>query len=274
MDPARLQTYQAQAEEYCRRHPGRRVGDPPEPYSVDEEQDPRLMDQYEAQANIHGWMTNRQMTNFDLHDVEADGMATNDAMLARKRFYQAEKLVRDAVQYKEAVQLFDEGFAAWKRLLVEKRDCRRRQAADQSLTSQSCRDFRDIEKYQEELYQWSMRYAKLAQDVRIVELRAATIGAHDLLRYAGGSSTGNFLHGLGDLSVWYPIVPQLKAVPPLPLAGPMDGVDPDGEQWVNDEVKNRVREKLGLIRRTGPGAPGSDRPPVQLGPPKKVGIPG
>ena len=93
-----------------------------------------------------------------------------------------------------------------------------------------------------------MRYVKLSQDVRTIDLRAATVAAHDLLRYAGGSSTGNMLHGIGDLGVWYPLGPQLKAVPPFPLPGPMDGLAPDGTPWISDDVKYKVRQKLGLIR--------------------------
>ena len=222
-------------------------------------------EQYEAQSILQGWAANRIMTNYDLFDVEADGMSTNDAMLARKRFYQAEKMVREAAKYKEAIELFDAGFAAWKRLLMEKRDCRRRRATDPSMATPSCRDFRDVERYEEELYQWSLRYAKIAQDVRTKDLREATVVVHDLLRHAGGSSTGNMLQGLGDLGVWYPLVPQLKAIPALALPGPMDGYDPDGELWITDDVKYRVRERLGLTRRAPPTDAGPGGGPAAAG---------
>ena len=102
---------------------------------------------------------------------------------------------------------------------------------------------------------------------QVLQATAATVAAHDLLRYAGGSSAGNMLHGLGNLGVWYPIVPQFKAIAPLPLPGPMDGADADGEPWISDDVKIRVREKLGLIRRTGTGGMSTDGGPVPLGKP-------
>jgi hypothetical protein len=203
------------------------------------------------------------MTNFETFEVESDGMRTDDAILAKKKFYQADRAVRDAAEYSRAVKLYDEGFAAWKRVLVEKQDCRRARANDPLRAKQPCRDFRDIDRLQEEVYELSMRYVKLSQDVRTVDLRAATVAVHDLLRYAGAGTAGNMLHGLGNVAVWYPLEPKLKSIPPFPLPGPMDGLAPDGTPWITDDNKFKVREKLGLIRRTpppppsgGPGGPG------------------
>jgi len=264
MDPARLETYRFQAEEYCRMHPGKNVGDPPDPLTAQEAQDARLSALHEAQSVMNGWIANRYMTNFESFELEADALRTADAMLAKKRFYEADKAVREAAQYSRAVKLYDEGFAAWKRVLADKQDCRRSRAADPSRVNSLCRDFRDIDKHQEDVYELSMRYVKLSQDVRTIDLRAATVAAHDLLRYAGGSSTGNMLHGLGDLGVWYPLVPQLKAVPPFPLPGPMDGLAPDGTPWISDDVKYKVRQKLGLIR-VQPVAP-PNMPPGSIPP--------
>ena len=65
--------------------------------------------------------------------------------------------------------------------------------------------------------------------------------------------------------------PQLKAVPALPLPGPMDGNAPDGTPWVSDEIKRRIKERLGLVRPQQPPpatAPGGDaaRPAADVAP--------
>jgi len=260
MSPVKLESYRVQAEEYCRMHPGKRVGDPPDPLTAREAQDERLKQLHEAQTIINGWTANRFMTNFETFEIEADAMRTTDAMVARKKFFQADKAVRDAVEYTRALKLYDEGFASWKRVLAEKQDCRRSRAADPSLFSHPCRDFRDLDRVQEEAYDLNMRYIKLLQDVRTLDLRAATVTLHDFLRAGGAPSTGNMLNGLGDLTLLYAVVPDLKNVPPLPLPGPMDGMAPDGTPWVSVDVKQKVREKLGLIRRQMPTMPAGAGP--------------
>ena len=120
-------------------------------------------------------------------------------------------------------------------MLADKQDCRRRRASDPSRAGQPCRDFRDLDKYQDEVYELSMRYVKLSQDVRTGDLRAATQSrSTTCVRYAGASTVPANIAGrrVGDLRVWYPLVPELKAIPPLPLPGPMDGLAPDGTPWV------------------------------------------
>jgi hypothetical protein len=275
MDAARLERYRAQAEEYCQQHPGKRVGEQPDPLTPQEAEDEGLRALHYAQAVMNGWVASRFMTNFETFELESDGMRMDDAMLAKKRFYQADRAVRDAAEYAKAVKLYDEGFAAWKRVLVEKQDCRRSRAADPARANQPCRDFRDLERLQDEVYELSMRYVKLSQDVRTVDLRAATVAVHDLLRYAGAGSAGNMLHGLGNLGLWYPLVPQFKAISPFALPGPMDGLAPDGTPWIAEDVKFKVREKLGLVRRTvpqaPPGGPGGGIPLPPTGPPGPPG---
>jgi len=266
MDAAQLERYRADAAEYCRAHPGRQVGEIPEPLTPQEAEDDQARALHYAMRVMNGWMANRFMTNFETFELESDGMRTDDAILAKKRFYQADRAVRDAAEYGKAVKLYDEGFAAWKRVLVEKQDCRRARANNPLQAKQPCRDFRDIDRLQEEVYELSMRYVKLSQDVRTVDLRAATVAVHDLLRYAGAGTSGNMLHGLGNVAVWYPLEPKLKAVPPFPLPGPMDGLAPDGTPWIAEENKSKVREKLGLVRR-----PQTSGPPVPLGPPPAPG---
>src|SRR3954452_11838503 len=201
MDPATLQHYLAKAEEFCRLRPGLQVGAPTPPLSPDESADPRLRDLHNAHSIIFNWMANRNMTNYESFELEAEAMRTDDAMLAKKRFRQADKAVREAARYSEAVRLYDEGFAAWQRVLLARQDCRVRRAADPSAANQGCRDFRDLDKAQEEAYELSMRYVKLAQDVRQGQLRLATQWLNDLVYHAGTGTTGNPFQFACDLAV-------------------------------------------------------------------------
>jgi hypothetical protein len=268
LTPERLSRYIADAEEFTRLKPGLRVGDMTPPLSPDEAQDPKIVRLHDAHRVIQAWNYNRNMTNFEAFELEADAMRTDDAMLAKKRFQQADKAVREAAQYAEAVKLYDEGFAAWKRMLIEKSDCRRARANDPTRAAQPCRDFRDLDRPLEEVYELNLRYTKLAQDVHTSELREATLVLRDLARYAGATG-GNPIFAIADQRVLYPIVPELRTVPTLPLPGPMDGLDADGQPWVSDHIKQRVREKLGLVKRAQPpndlpaGAPGG--PPAPPG---------
>jgi hypothetical protein len=267
LDPARIQKYYADALEFCRLVPGLQVGSPTPPLTPDQEQDSRVRELHDAHVVMHAWSSNRYMTNYESFELEADAMRTDDAMLAKKRFYEADKAVREAANYSRAVEQYDEGFAAWKRVLAQKQDCRRRRA-DSAHTNEACRDFRDLERPLEDVYELNLRYTKLAQDVDADRYRDAMVQLQDLVRYAGAGTAGNMLHGLGNLAVWYPLVPQLKAVTGLPVPGPLDGLDQDGQPWVPDGIKTRVREKLGLVKRsvpamppTMPGAPGAPPAP-------------
>jgi hypothetical protein len=274
MDPARLQGYIAKAEEYARRHPGVQVGQNPPAISPEEAADPTLRDLHDAAAVVFNWLTNRQMTNFETFEVEASALQTDQAMLALKRFHEAQKA---GPNYSEAVRLYGEGFEAWKQVMVSRQDCRARRAQDPgSPATDRCRDFRDLHKHQEDVYGLNLKYVKLAQDVRGQELRDATCWLNDMVFHAGAGTSGNPFQFALDLSVLAgeselpkagpddPVrtqtrVPQLKAVRPLPLPGPMDGLAPDGTPWITEDVKNQAREKLGLIKKPAP-------PPAAVGP--------
>jgi hypothetical protein len=288
MDPARLQAYVAKAEEYCRLRPGLRVGDQTPPLTAEESGDPHLQELYEAHAVLYAWGSNRYLTNYEGFELEADAMQTDDALLAKKRFRQADRAAR-APNYSEAVRLYDEGFAAWQRLLLAKQDCRARRAADPSPAAQRCRDFRDLETAQEAAYELNVKYVRLAQDVRQRQLREATQWVLDLVSHGGGATSGNPFQFALDLTVLAQDVerpgadpadptrvearvPQLKAVSPLPLPGPLDGNAPDGTPWIAEDLRRRVKERLGLIKpqvaptMPGPAGPGrgdAARPPGQ-----------
>ena len=212
------------------------------------------------------WQTNRYNTNFESFELEAEAMQSDDAMLAKKRFRQADKAYR-APNYAEAVRLYDEGFAAWQRVMLARQDCRARKAADPTYTQQ-CRDYRDLDSAQEGVYELNLKYVRLSQDVRQRQLRDATMWLNDLLYHAGGSTSGNPFQFTCDLNVLAldverkdPVriesrVPQFKAITPLALPGPMDGNAPDGTPVGNGRHQaTRIRERLGLSKPAAPSSP-------------------
>jgi hypothetical protein len=281
MPPARLLQYVAKADEFCRLRPGLDVGMPTPPLTTEERGDPHIVDIHHAHEILTAFITNRNMTNFETFELEADAMQSDDAMLAKKRFRQADKAVREAAQYTEAVRLYDEAFAAWQRVMLSHQDCRVRKDADSSRAAQACRDFRDLDRAQEDVYELNMRYVKLAMDVRQAQLRATTQALNDLLFHVGAATTsGNPFQFACDTMVLAADVerpgaggsptrvearaPQLKTVTPLPLPGPMDGMAPDGTPWVNNDVKRRIKERLGIIKPQAAGPAGGPMPGTAL----------
>jgi hypothetical protein len=277
MPPARLLQYVAKAEEFCRLRPGLDVGMPTPPLTPDERGDPHVVDIHHAHEILTAFIANRSMTNFETFELEADAMESDDAMLAKKRFRQADKAVREAAQYSEAVRLYDEGFAAWQRVMLAHQDCRVRKETDSSRAAQACRDFRDLDRAQEDVYELNLRYVKLATDVRQTQLRTTTQALNDLFFHAGAAITSRnpFESACYTLVLAADVerpgaggsptrvearAPQLKTVTPFPLPGPMDGLAPDGTPWVNDQVKRRVKERLGVIKPQAMGPPPGSMP--------------
>jgi len=279
MDAARLQTYVSKSEEYCRLHPGKTIGDMPDPLTPEERQNDALYALYEAQLVINAWSANRSMTQYERFELEAAAMQTDQAMLARLRFHQADKAVREAAQYSEAIRLYNEGFDAWKQVLVSNQDCRSRRGHEAAVYAQRCQDFRDSDRHQEDMYELNLRHVKLLQDVYQRQLREATPWLHDLLFHAGAGTSGNPFQFALDLNVLAndsertrekkdeparveSRVAQLKAIPSLMLPGPLEGLSPDGTPWISPDIKLRLKQRLGLIKQApapavAPGMPGA-----------------
>jgi hypothetical protein len=271
LDPARLQTYIAKAEEFCRYRPGLTVGSSTPPLTPEEARDPVMLDLHEAHDIIFSWQMNRRLTNIEDFEMEAEALQTTQAMDAKKFFHQADKTVRDAADYPAAIKLYDRAFEAWKQVLVSHQDCRRLRESDPTIATSQCKDFRDLAKHQEEVYDLNLRYVRLARDVRQKELRGAAQWLIDLVNLAGPSPVGNPYQvafsfnvlaqeqslpaTVGGQEISATRVPQVNGIKPLLPQGPMDGLAPDGTPWVSEDVKLRVKERLGLIKRPPPVAP-------------------
>ena len=244
----------------------------PDPLTADEANDDNKQKQHMAMLVMNGYASYRNVTNYETFDVEADAMATDDAMLALKKFFLADRANREELRVDKAATLYEEVFAAWKRVL-SRQECRNRVAVDNLSTYfQQCRDLRDIERYQEDMYEKNMKYLGVSLELHRAERRMATLWVHDFLRRSSISIFGNPFQAMGELTVLYDRAPALKFVTPLPIPGPLDGDSEDGKPWVSEMVKMRIKEKLGLIKSPAQGMP--EGMPPGPGMPPKGGIPG
>ncbi|HVK09186.1 MAG TPA: hypothetical protein VM597_10455 [Gemmataceae bacterium] len=270
LSPETVSGYLALAERYVKRHPGYNVGMFPPPLTPDEVDDPVAKAEHEGLALINAWTANRSMTNFESFDIEADAMKEERAIQARKLFFRAGRYHAQGL-YEQADETYREGFAAWKQILASKNECRIRRAEnrDVALPGAGCRDFRDVEKYQEEMYELNLDYVRLLHTRLKTSLEQSTPWILDILAHAGDAMAP--LRVVGDLSVLgaevelprkkedpitvEPRLPIVRDLPALRLAGPLDGTSEDGTPWIPEEIKTRVRMKLGLVKQAGEPAP-------------------
>lgn len=257
LEPKTLARHNALAEDYVRAHPGKVVGQMPDPLTAEEANDEKLKERHLAMYVMNGYSAYRNVTNYETFDIEADAMATDEAMYALKKFHQAERANREELRLDKAAALYEDAFTAWKKVL-NRQECRNRTGTESlSPYFQQCRDVRDIERYQEEMYEKNLRYLRISQELHLAERRRATLVLLDMLDHASIATGGNPFKPVSDLNVLFDRTPILKSVMPLPIPGPLDGESEDGKPWITDVVKMRIKEKLGLIKPT-PKMPPTD----------------
>jgi hypothetical protein len=195
---------------------------------------------------------NRSVTNFAYFLAQAEAEAKPGTVEARKILWKADQARKSVAGKIEAIKLYKEGLARWKRVLEENPDFHRPQGADRT---------------EEETYEYEVEYLRLAGDDPAVRSRAK----EEYNRTFG--------------SVLRAVVPAAAAAPKAldipdalredlyadiaeryfsPFATPM----PSGDPWVRAEVKNTVRNRQG----TGPKPAPQQQPPA--GPPAPPTLPG
>lgn len=253
IEPARLQAYEATAA----RIPV--AGAPPDP-TPEQLADPQFREWYEAANAVFYYGQNRHVTNFPFFLASSSGEARVDAagrpvtVLARKALWQAEQ-ARKLGNKPRATALYRDGLEQWKRVLAADKQFHRPERSD---------------RVQEETYQYELAYLRLlVQDDQDVRTRAAELARRyeSVLRLLPLPAPGVSVLGLRDAQEefkWYVAEKVLS-----PFAEPMgekDGVTDErrGTPWVPEDVKQSVRQSMGLVRKpTQTGPPGSDavRPP-------------
>jgi hypothetical protein len=190
---------------------------------------------------------NLMMTNFAHHYYRADAERDPQAVQARKLMFEAEQL-RKAAEPERAIETYEKGFALWRDLLGRER----------------YRDFRNDSFTQEETWETQYHYLELVREHRGVQLRPALEVAGVLSEAAAGLSASAFPGQLG-LGLLYGLVTDQRTLP-LPVLGPFDGTDRNGQPWVTPDVVQTVRGRLYLDQPPTPAAPPATptaRPQIQ-----------
>lgn len=259
-EPAALSRMIRNAEAFASRRPDLRVGDRPPPLTLAESKDEVIREQYKAFALYNQYINWRSVTNFESFLIESDALQREEATIARRAFYLAERYDRMENDYGRAAEQYLKGFEAWKKVLGH----RSQNSSSVSLgpeTIRNVRDYRDLEKTLEETYEKNLQYLQIVRETLAAELRQSTVSIFDVIP--------NFTSTAVGIAPWNTLFQKLpdsplNSVAGLPIDGPFDGLDPEGQPWIPEAVKNKVKAKLGLIK--APPAPGEPGGPPLGGP--------
>jgi hypothetical protein len=216
------------------------AGLPPEPTS-EEREDPELMASFRALQQLTYLSQNLQVTNFrafrDSAQAESDPLLLN----AHKLLFQADRLRKLKARDSRAKELYEQVFPEW--LKVFEKYPRLRDG--------------DLEKYQEDVYAANLNYLRIVQLDNQLARRKAAVAISDMGRR--GSPT-DFLN-LYDLMNVPTLESVFTRVQPLPVMGPIDGFDPrTGKPYIEQGVKERVRDREGWNRTAQPAPPPKSAP--------------
>lgn len=191
--------------------------------------EPRLADQteemqasFQTHRQLFRHAADRRTTNFAHFHAQASGECQPEAIAARRRFFQAR---RKAADPSEAIRLYEQGFADWKKVLDGNADFRR-----------------DLD-VQEDTYQIQYDYLWLVKDQRGHLLKQLLL-AQDLLGQAAARPA------LTPLWLPPPHLIRASLLPP-PLVGPLDGNAPDGQPYFSAEAIRRAHARPAFTEKTG-----------------------
>src|SRR5205085_2802496 len=137
--------------------------------------------------------------------------------------------LRRAARREEALERYQDAFTVW-------------MAALKNYAS-----FRQDSITQEDIYELQLKYLRLISELRGTQLKRAGM----LLTYLTGASTR--AAGAAD---WL-LLAQRESSPGVamfPVAGPLDGLDPDGQPWISEMHRNAVKSRLPGYKPSAPPA--------------------
>jgi hypothetical protein len=191
---------------------------------------------------------NLRLTNFNHHYHKAEVERTPEAVQARRVFYQADRLRRTGERAR-ALQMYEDPAAfgppstwdkskatGWKRVLMK------------------YPDFRYDLDQQEDSYTTQRRYLNLVRDLRLSQIRPLLV-AQDFI------ALGTMAPGAERLRLPIHLVPTVE----VPLLGPLDDVDDQGEDFIGPGAVLSVHQRFGIPYDPSlfEKAHTSKRPPVQ-----------
>ena len=196
----------------------------------------------------------RQMTNFPHHYFRAYTEQDPETVRGRKLMYEADRLRKSATSDR-ALETYQQAFEVWKKVL------------------EKYPEFRRDDFVQQETYERELDYLDVIRIQNGLQIRRCLVVPGVLAQALSALQGGPVLAGL-SVGLLHEAVDDPKALP-LPVLGPLDGVGPDGQPWINPEAVRTVRSNRGLLmeqmsappttpaelepaRRPTPGVPAGD----------------
>jgi hypothetical protein len=228
--------------------------------------DEGLRRRYLATTALHYYKTQRSVTNFPAFLTGAEAEARVIAgvpitVLARKTLWRADQARKNADK-DLALRLYKEGLEQWKRVLVECPNFHHLPPPDHS------------ERCEEDTYEYELAYLRLlVRDDKRVRDKADQMAhaAHAVVPFLTQpfqGSTPQWPNANREEIKWFIVENVAGADFSSPFVG---SLSPRGEPWVNDAIKQSVRNRQGLAPRTAadgappaplpaPGTPGGPAP--------------
>jgi hypothetical protein len=197
--------------------------------STEELNDQSMVASYNANRNLNWYSTNERMTQFQSFLYQSEAEKEADVIEARRLTFEAKQAYKRDGNPRESIRLFADAFKLWQTVLTK------------------FTRFRGVEKTQDEVYEVNLEYVSRLIDRDKRDLRESVLAIHDMMSWA--RITPSPLQATLNLQFLEEKIPVLKTLEPLPIAGPLDGLDPAGNPWIPDETKERVRSRLGLDRK-------------------------
>jgi hypothetical protein len=216
---------------------------PPDP-TPEQQNDKAFMRRWRAQAALHYYQSNRQVTNFPFYLAATEAEAKPETVLARKTLWEADQ-ARRVVNRNEALEKYQRGFDLWKKVLVNNPTFHRMET---------------FSKIEEDTYEYELDYIRLLLKISPPELEQAAnvrgLGFQAVIPFlpppfpnAGKQWHPDALEGLKWDAAEQTISPFAGGVP-------ADANTPNrGTPWTRPEFKETVRNRQGVRVSSQPAGP-------------------
>jgi hypothetical protein len=211
-EPEEMQNLDRLAEKYRKKY-GLAARARSSELAPEDEKDAEMMASYKAHEKLFWYEHYRNMTNFPHFYFVSQVEQEPKTVKARKDFFAAEQL-RKTGDRELALETYRQAMPEWRNLLL------------------AHKEFRRDTNVQEDTYEAELKYLGLIREIMGKELQQVY-----LAQYCLGQA-------LAQSPVILPY-PQSREVE-VPLAGPFDGVDEEGVPLIQDDAKDRVRNRLSL----------------------------
>jgi hypothetical protein len=217
---------------------GMQGGEMPPELTDDERADPEMVEAWKAYSFLHWYGYYRRLSNFPHFYFRSQVEMQDTAATARKRFYEAERLLGEANRQR-ALQEYEkpDALRAWKQLMATNPD------------------FRGDSYIQEDSYEIQSRYLELFRELPSGRELKQRLALQAFLGQAGAPSPG--------APDWLPLAPLARPhlLPDLELKGPLD-------ELIGEAAVNTVLARKGLLKapQAQPAGPGLGGPAPQPAP--------